>query len=93
MRSKVATILASSLSQLLKGSGLRVIYLAKRVYCQLAGEDAPRVPMDPIVFMLAPCSMMDVEYASWRLSIPFTNRVTDELDYDEFNGLASCLPP
>ena len=44
---EVTTIAASSLSQPLEGSGLRVIYLAEKVCCQLAGESAPRVPMDP----------------------------------------------
>lgn len=42
--------------------------------------------MDPLVFMLGPRSMMDVEYALWRPGIHFTNWVTDKLDYDEFNG-------
>lgn len=51
--SEAATIVAFSLSQPLEGCGLRVIYLAKRVCSQLAGEDAPQVPMNPLVFMLA----------------------------------------
>ena len=54
--------------------------------CQLSGEDAPRVLMEPLVFMLAPRSMMDAEYDLWRLGIPFTNQITDELDYDKFSG-------
>ena len=54
--------------------------------CQLAGEDVPWVLVDQSVFMLTPCSMTDAEYDLWRLGIPFTNRVTDELDYDEFSG-------
>ena len=36
--------------------------------------------MDPQMFMLAPRSMMAAEYDLWGLGIPFTNRVTDELD-------------
>ena len=83
---EVAVILDSSLSQPFKGIGLRVIYLVERVCCQLAGEDALQVPMDPLVFMLAPHSMTNAEYNLWRPGIPFTNRVTDELDYDEFSG-------
>ena len=79
-------ILASCLSQPLEGGGLRVIYLAKKVCYQLAGEDAPRVPMDLLVFILAPCSMTDTEYDLWRLGIPFTNQIIDELDYDKFSG-------
>ena len=31
--------------------------------------------------------MANVEYNLWRLGIPFTNRVTDKLDYDEFSGI------
>ena len=56
-------IVASSLSQNLKGGGLSVIHLAKLVCCQLAGEDAPQVPVDPLVFMCAPHSMTDMEYS------------------------------
>ena len=40
----------------------------------------------PLVFMLGPCSMMEAKYDLWGPSIPFTNRVTDEVDYDEFSG-------
>ena len=66
---------------------MRVIYLMERVCCQLAGKDAPRVPVDPLVFMLAPRSMTDAEYNQWGLSIPLTDRVIDELDYEEFSGI------
>ena len=62
-----------------------MIYLAERLCCQLVRENTPQVPMDPLVFMLAPHSMMDTEYDLWGPSIPFTNQVMDELDYDEFN--------
>lgn len=79
-------ILASSFSQPLEGGGLMVIHLVEKVCCQLAGEDVPRVPVDPLVFILALYSMTNAEYNLWRPGIPFTNRVTDELDYDEFSG-------
>ena len=46
----------------------------------------PQFPMDPLVFMLAPRSMMDAEYNQWGSGIPFTDRVIDELDYEEFSG-------
>ena len=59
--------------------------------CQLVGENVPQVPMDPLVLMLAPCSMMDAKYDLWRPGVPFTNWVMDELDYDEFSG--TCLMP
>ena len=62
-----------------------VIYLAEKVCYQLAGKDTPLVPIDPLVFMLAPHSMTNEEYDLWGLGIPFTNQVTDELDYDEFS--------
>jgi len=35
--------------------------------------------------MLAPLSMMDVEYHLWRDGIPYAKRLTDEMGYDEFN--------
>jgi len=41
--------------------------------------------MDPLVFILAPSSMMDAEYNQWKLGIPFTDRVIDKLDYNEFS--------
>ena len=88
---EVATILALSLSQPLEGSGLRVIYLEERECCQLAREDAPRGPIDPLVFMLAPRSMTDAEYDLWGPSIPFTNQVTYELEYDKFSGARLML--
>ena len=40
--------------------------------------------MDPLVFMLAPRSMTNAKYDLWGSGIPFTDRVTNELDYDEF---------
>lgn len=55
------------------------------------GEDAPRVLMDPLVFMLGSRSTMNVEYDLWGLGIPFINWVIDELDYDEFSG--TCYMP
>ncbi|KAK9998069.1 hypothetical protein SO802_017672 [Lithocarpus litseifolius] len=36
--------------------------------------------------MLAPHSMTNVEYNLWGPGIPFTRRVTVDLDYDEFSG-------
>jgi len=47
--------------------------------------------MDPLVFMLAPHSMTDTEYNQWGPGIPFIDRVTDELNYEEFSG--TCLMP
>ena len=52
----------------------------------MVGKDAPQVLMDPLVFMLAPLSMMDAEYRLQRSGIPYTQQVTDELDYEEFNN-------
>ena len=42
--------------------------------------------MDHLVFMLAPHSITNMEYDLWGPGIPFTNRVTNELDYDKFSG-------
>ena len=39
------------------------------------------------MFMLALHSMTDVEYSQWGSSIPLTDRVIDELDYEEFSGI------
>jgi len=35
--------------------------------------------------MLSPRSMTTAEYDLWRLDIPYSERVTDELDYSEFS--------
>ena len=81
----MAAIAVSGVTQTFEGVGLRVLYLVERERCQLVGEDVPQVPMDPPVFMLAPLSMTDVEYQLWRSGIPYTQWVSDELDYEEFN--------
>ena len=88
---EAAAIVLFGITQSFEGVGLRVRYLAKRVRCQLMGKDAPQVPMDPPVFMLAPLSMTDVEYQLRRSGIPYTKWVSDELDYEEFND--TCLMP
>ena len=59
---EIATIITSEITQPFEGAGLRVIYLAKRVCCQLVGEDVPQVPLDPPQFMLALISMTDAKY-------------------------------
>jgi len=38
---EAATTITSKITQPFKGTGLRVIYLAKRVCYQLVGEDVP----------------------------------------------------
>lgn len=55
------------------------------------GEDAPQISLDPLVFILAPFSITDVEYQLWRNDLPYAKRVMDKLDYDEFND--TCLMP
>ena len=69
-----------------KGAGLRVLYLAERMRCQLVDEDAPQVSMDLLEFMLALLSMTNVKYHLWRSGIPYTQWVSNELDYEEFNN-------
>lgn len=55
------------------------------------GANAPRVWMYPSHFMLAPLSMTNVKYQLWRSIIPYTERLMDDLDYDEFSE--TCLMP
>ena len=57
----------------------------------LMGEDAPQVPMDPLEFILTPLSMTDAKYQLWRSGILYTQQVSEEMDYDEFNN--TCLTP
>lgn len=49
-------------------------------------EDGHQVLVDPLMFMLASCSMTDVKYSQWGLGIPFTDRVIGKSNYKEFNG-------
>lgn len=70
--SEAVTIDISRITQLFEGAGLRVLYLVERVCCQLVGGDAPQVPMDPLVFMLAPLYMTNAESQLWRSGIPYT---------------------
>ena len=85
------TVVASGITQTFEGVGLRVLYLVERVCCQLVGEDALHVPMDPPEFMLAPLSMTNVEYALWSPGVAYVNRLREELDYEDFNR--TCLMP
>lgn len=48
--------------------------------------DALQVLMDPSEFMFTPLSMTNAEYQLWRNGIPYTQWVSDELDYDKFNN-------
>ena len=77
---EAATIISSETSQFLEGVGLRVLFLAKRVSCQLVGEDAPQVPMDPSAFMLAPFLMNDANYQLWRDGIAYAKRLLGDHD-------------
>lgn len=61
------------------------------MHCQLVGEDAPQIPMDPPEFMLAPLSITDSEYALWSLGVAYVNWLRKELDYEKFNH--TCLMP
>ena len=56
-----------------------MLYLAEKVNYQLVGGDAS------LLFILALLSMTDAEYQLWRSSIPYTRRVSNKLDYEEFN--------
>ena len=69
---EATAIVISRITQPFEGAGLKVIYFAERVRLHLVGGDALQVSMDPLVFMLAPLSMMDAEYQLWRSSIPYT---------------------
>ena len=70
---------------------MRALYLVERVRCQLVGRDDPQILMDPPEFILAPRSMTDAEYNSWRSGIPYAKRLLNGLDYEEFS--ITCLMP
>ena len=77
---KATAFVTSKITQPFEGASLRVFYLAERVRCQLVGEDAPHILMDPLVFMLAP------KYQLWRNGISYAQWISNELDYEEFNN-------
>ena len=78
---EVAVLVTSGITQPFKDASLRVFCLAKKVRCQLVGEDAPQILMDPSAFMLASVSMSEAKYQLWRNDIPYAAQVTDEQDY------------
>ena len=49
------------------------------------GKDDPQIPMDPSEFILAPYSMIDVEYNSWGSGVPYVEWLLEGLDYEKFN--------
>ena len=49
------------------------------------GRDDPQIPMDPLEFMLTLHSMTNAEYNLWGSGIPYTRRLLEGLDYEEFN--------
>ena len=80
-----AALIALEITRPLKGAGLRALYLAAKVWCQLVGKDDLQIPMDPPEFMLAPHSMIDAEYNSWGSRVPYARRFLKGLDCEEFN--------
>ena len=46
------------------------------VHCQLVGEDALHVSMDPLEFMLASLSKTNAAYASWSPGVAYVNRLS-----------------
>ena len=80
----MATLVTFGITQPFKDASLRVFCLAKKVRCQLVGEDAPQILMDPSAFMLASVSMSEAKYQLWRNDIPYAAQVTDEQDYQRY---------
>lgn len=82
---EVATSITFEITQPFEGVGLRVLFLMERVRCQLVGEDASWVPLDPSKFMLTLLSMTDAEYHLWRADISYAEHFTDGVKHDEFS--------
>ena len=72
--------------------GLKALYLAKRVRCQLVGRDDPQISLDPPEFMLAPHSMTDVEYNLWGSGISYVGRLLEGWTMRSSTSLTLCLP-
>ena len=49
------------------------------------GEDVSQVPLDLPQFMLALLFITKAEYHLWKASIPYIERLTDDMEYDEFS--------
>ena len=86
----VVAFITFEITQPCKGASLRVIYLAKRVCCQLVGEDVPQVPLDPLQFMPAPLSMSNAKYHLWRANIPYISISWITWCITSLARLASC---
>ena len=82
---ELVAFIASEITRPLEEAGLRALYLAERVRCQLVGKDDPQILMDPLEFMLAPYSMTDAKYNSWGSGVPYTGQLLEGLDYERFN--------
>ena len=82
---EATAIIALEITQPFEGVGLRALYLAKRVQCQLVGRDNPQILMDPSKFIFAPHFMTNAEYNSWGSGVPYARRLLKGLDYEEFN--------
>ena len=82
---EAAALITFRITQPLEGAILRVLYLAKRVCCQLVGANAPRVLLDLPQFMFAPLSMTNAEQHLWRSGIPDADRLVDDIDFAEFS--------
>ena len=78
-------IIASEITWPFEGASLRAFYLVERVQCQLMGQDDPKIPMDPLEFMLTPHFMTNAEYNSLGSGVPYVGRLIDGLLYEEFN--------
>ena len=61
---EATAIIALEITRPFKGAGMRALYLAERVRCQLVGRDDPQILINPLEFMLAPHTMTDAEYNS-----------------------------
>ena len=49
------------------------------------GMDNPQIPMLSPRFMLAPHSMTNPEYNSWRSGVSYAERLLEGFDNEEFN--------
>jgi hypothetical protein len=76
-------------SWLYEGPGVRVVYMAERLTCQLGhGDDL--VPMAPLQFTLFPYEAPNEVVNQWRAGFPYLERLEEDGNFEEYQG--SLMP-
>uniref|UniRef100_A0A2N9HP90 Aminotransferase-like plant mobile domain-containing protein n=1 Tax=Fagus sylvatica TaxID=28930 RepID=A0A2N9HP90_FAGSY len=77
-------------SWLYEGPGVRVVYMAERLTCQLGhGDDL--VPMAPLQFTLFPYKAPNEVVNQWRAGFPYLERLEEDGNFEEYQGPGAAV--